>query len=888
MNASRKRLGDFQIVREIGRGGMGVVYEAVQVSLGRRVALKVLPPRAAPDQQYVERFQREAQAVARLDHPNIVPIYARGTARSTHYYAMKLVEGRPLSDVVAGTRARRAASGTADRGPEVSRRDFRKAARLIAQVAHALEYAHSRGVVHRDIKPSNLILIPEGQVMITDFGLARLLGAPTMTISGQLLGTPVYMSPEQIRVRQQRIDHRTDIYSLGVTLYELLTLETPFRGPTPQAVLHQILDREPAPPRRLDPRIPKALQTICLKAMEKDPGRRYQSAALLAQDLSRFLKGLPITGRPVGPVGRLRRRAARHPRLTAVMAAGAVTLLVASYFAMQGYRLRGQVPTETKVELQMSYMGLLAQARTALDTDAYLVAKEKLLQAAKIRWSPALHVCCWQLLRRFWDTPDQTFTGNTGQLECLAVSDDGDRLAAGSVAGIAKVWEVRTGRELCTLGSSEAGIAWSVAFSPGAETLAVGHENGMGLWDLGSGTSSLKLEGAEAGAPIRALDFSPDGGLLVAAGGHPGKVTLWNPATGQTLWSRSADSTDVSSVAFSPDGRTIASGAGQNVPEIKLWDAGGGQERLTLEGHTSGIYSLAFSPDGRLLASGSEVGDSTIRLWDVASGEERLVLSGHTDRVNCLDFSPNGAVLASSADDRRVLLWEIPSGLLLRTLYSSGDVTGLSFAPDGAALFVASRSGAIETWVSPADTAVRVLQGQEALAAAGFQDSDFSGASDKSVAQVGGPRLAALIKDEVRYPVLSPDGTLLAARLSGQGAQNVHIFNTVRIWDASTGRERGTLGSHRSWVTDIAFSPDGALLATSSHDHTARLWDVSTAQELVTLDLADAEPLAVAFSPDGRTLACRSSDLDTHLFDLRAHDAEIAKWLAAAGVDADL
>jgi len=301
VESERRRLGDFEIVREIGRGGMGVVYEAIQLSLNRPVALKVLPPGTTPEQRDIERFQREAQAAAALDHPNIVPIYAQGEEEGTYYYAMKLVQGRSLNQVIQATRRTQDAELAAGRSTALSQKHSRTAAQLIMEAAEALEYAHSQGVIHRDIKPHNLILTPEGHLVITDFGIARFLSAPSITISGEMMGTPAYMSPEQVRAEQQAIDQRTDIYSLGITLYEMLALYIPFWGETREALLRQILMKDPAPLRRLNPRIPRDLETICAKAIEKDPERRYQSAKLLAHDLQCFLEGLPITARPIGP-----------------------------------------------------------------------------------------------------------------------------------------------------------------------------------------------------------------------------------------------------------------------------------------------------------------------------------------------------------------------------------------------------------------------------------------------------------------------------------------------------------------------------------------------------------------------------------------------------------
>ncbi|HEV2946038.1 MAG TPA: serine/threonine-protein kinase, partial [Gemmataceae bacterium] len=318
----QRRLGDFEIVRELGRGGMGIVYEARQVSLNRQVALKVLSGVLGLTAKAVQRFQREAEAAAKLHHTNIVPVYATGEEDGTHFYAMELIDGPSLDHVI---RQLRPASlpGEASRSPELEATGpyvgesgststlgasslssdghyFDTVARMIAEVADALEYAHQQGVIHRDIKPSNLLLSPNARLSINDFGLARMLEQPGMTMTGEFVGTPAYMSPEQITAGRTLLDHRTDIYSLGATLYELLTLHPPFTGERRDQVLTQILHKEPKAPRKMNPKVPVDLETICLKAMEKDPDGRYQTAGKLAEDLRHFVNRFAIKARRAG------------------------------------------------------------------------------------------------------------------------------------------------------------------------------------------------------------------------------------------------------------------------------------------------------------------------------------------------------------------------------------------------------------------------------------------------------------------------------------------------------------------------------------------------------------------------------------------------------------
>ena len=355
-------LGDFELIAELGHGGMGAVFRARQISLDREVALKVLPGYARRGRMAIHRFLTEARAAARLHHTNIVPVYAQGETGGVFYYAMELVPRGSLAAAIR-TRSRiispsdltlapstdtpgtnrpvslHESSGTI--APEVAplprpagvvtglRRgpnDYRHIARLAAEVAEGLQHAHDVGVVHRDIKPHNLLIGADDRLHITDFGLARLSDGEGLTITGEVMGTPSYLSPEQIDSRYGPIDHRTDIYSLGATLYELLTLQTPFAGETREQVLNQIKTQDPKAPRRLDSRIPKDLQTICLKALEKEPDRRYSTAGAMAEDLRRFADGRPILSRPVGPLVRAAKWSRRHKAATTAI--GALFLVV--------------------------------------------------------------------------------------------------------------------------------------------------------------------------------------------------------------------------------------------------------------------------------------------------------------------------------------------------------------------------------------------------------------------------------------------------------------------------------------------------------------------------------------------------------------------------------
>lgn len=388
-------LGDFQILNEIGRGGMGVVYEAIQLSLGRRVALKVLPFAAALDAKQLQRFKNEATAAAQLHHTNIVPVYAVGCERGVHFYAMQLIEGRSLSALIRemrgdsqnepsvsslATTAAYHASATvaasyvtsATQHSGRSRESFRTAARIAAQVADALEYAHEAGIVHRDIKPANLLLDAKGAVWVTDFGLAQVVADVGVTQTGDLVGTLRYMSPEQASGRRIPVDHRADVYSLGATLYEMLSLTPIFSGSDRPTLLLQILNDDPRPLRQIDRAIPVELETIVLKATAKSPQDRYATAGEMAADLRRYLDEIPILARRPTLVDRTRKWMRRHPSFVGA----AVLLLVCGVLGLMvttALVAREQAATKARAEEAESRFEL---ARRAADEMIQLAEEE--------------------------------------------------------------------------------------------------------------------------------------------------------------------------------------------------------------------------------------------------------------------------------------------------------------------------------------------------------------------------------------------------------------------------------------------------------------------------------------------------------------------------------
>jgi WD40 repeat protein/serine/threonine protein kinase len=918
-------LGDFRILREVGRGGMGVVYEAEQISLGRRVALKVLPFASAMDAKQLQRFKNEAQAAAHLQHQHIVPVYYVGCERGVHFYAMPFIEGQTLAKVIADLRLQiadleknaggrhepLAGQATQDHPParcdpqsqicnlqfemaatvptaglstERSTRSaafFRTVANLGVEAAEALEHAHQMGVIHRDIKPGNLMVDAGGHLWVTDFGLARLATDASLTMTGDLLGTLRYMSPEQALAKRVVIDHRTDVYSLGVTLYELLVLEPAYNGRSREEVLRQIAFEEPRPPRRLNRSIPAELETIVLKAIAKNPEERYATAQELADDLKRFLEDKPIKAKRPS----LRQRAAKWARRhrTVVRAAMVVLALAVAGLAV-GATLIWQKNQELSQSLERERQSLECERQNAYYHRIALAERE--WSANNLSRAEQLLDACpadlrgweWYYLKRLryktfpplrhegavlcaTISPDGQWIASSGHdgfvriwnaksgkellqipahkdhARGIAFSADGQRLASVGWDGAVKVWDAQTGRKLITL-AGHTGRVWGVAFSPDGQRLASAgrgksaEEGEVKIWELATGRELLTLTGSFP--VVYCVSFSPDGRRL-AFGSRDKTVNVWDAQIGKELLTFRGHTQPVFGVAFSPDGRRLASAAGglsvQPNQDVKVWDAESGEEILSLGGHVGGVAGVTFSPDGRRLASGGA--DQTVKLWDLTTGQECLTLRGHLDSIRTVAFSHDGHRLVSASDDRTVRVWDATPlaagrGQELLTLHGhSGAVFSVAFSPDGQRLASAGVDQTLKLWDAETGKNLATLHGHR-----------------------GGIRTVAF----------SPDGRLLATAGSGQNP-------TVGVWEVATAKEIAAFDLHTEGVRSVAFSPDSRHLASAGYDFVVRIWDVTTGKQIRVLQDHNWPILGVAFSPDGRHVASASADSTVRLWD---------------------
>jgi WD40 repeat protein/serine/threonine protein kinase len=1037
-----REIGDYRIVREIGRGGMGVVYEAEQISLGRRVALKVLPRQVSSDRMIRERFRREARAAARLHHTNIVPVYEVGQDGDVRFYAMQLIQGQGLEAVINELRQLRDRSASASRikapsvphaswlgqarpkqsldrpsrdreiefsavlqsifagrfDPRAERNDpveqhsqskwegavindrtteagtgversiagskgalprteideqlssatklpksdrsspprffssstttsssspilpggtqlssaesghrsyFRSLAHIGRQIAGGLAYAHARGIVHRDIKPSNLLLDTEGVVWITDFGLAK-GDDEGLTQTGDVLGTIRYMAPERFRGEG---DARADIYALGLTLYELLTLRSGFQSSDRLELIEQIKTEEPPALRSLDGRIPRDLETIVLKAIEKDPRVRYQTAEALGEDLGRFLADEPISARQVSSRERYWRWARRNPAIAtlgAVLTAVLVLATVCSLVAMQRFRIQAQAQS-TLASAREAALAEEAAARSKADqANTSLRTKEEELRRTIYATRSNLALAAWDaadvgrvrslldLLRPAPSEPDirgwewrylwqlvhedrLALRAQDDGFTDVAFSPDRKTLAALEGKGRIHLWNPHGGQPARTIGppthARTADLARGVsalAFCPDGRRLAgPGPDAALMLYDVDSGLPTLTFEGSPGA--VLGLAFSPDGRTLIASiSAHSMKV--WDARDGHLIHGVfGGHGGPVAAVAFSPDGRTVASASYDRT--VKLWKPENQSQPLAiLKGHTDEVRAVAFSPDGRRIASAGL--DRSLRLWDARSGTELSVIRGHAGSVTSLAFSPDGSKLVTGSSDETVRVWNVASGQELRSFKGHADeVRAVEFSLDGSEVASASADMTVRIWDPASPSRPHTLESPSVLTYGGSVDCLafspdgrrlVSGHDDHAlrVWELPTGRALQLIKGHtniINCVAFSPDGRIIAS-----GSRD----RTVKLWDAETGAPRITFKGHSDEVGALIFTPDGQSILSGSYDHTIQAWDPASGAVRYVLEDPSAVVRDLALGPDGRTLASAHRDSTCILWNL--------------------
>jgi WD40 repeat protein/serine/threonine protein kinase len=897
--AAMGTLGDFRLIREVGRGGMGVVYEAEQVSLGRRVALKVLPFAATMDPRHLQRFQNEARAAASLHHEHIVPVYGVGQERGVHYYAMQFIDGQTLAQLMARGRggapadtvdrthapSEPAAAPPAPAAPTTVARaadtaigprppaDYRAVAGWVAQAAEALEHAHQRGVVHRDVKPSNLMLDGTGKVWVADFGLARVGADGGLTGTGDVIGTLRYMSPEQATAKHGLVDHRTDVYGLGATLYELLAGRPAFEGDNPADLLPRVVLDEPAPPRSSDRGIPADLETITLKALAKEPAERYATAQELADDLRRWLEDRPIRAKAPSFPQRLRKWALRH---AAVVRAAVVVLVLTAFGSAAAASLIWQQQQETQGALDDRTKALDAQTKALAEKDAALKREQEALSLARIilanreQWvadydqvQKQLDLCPTELRQWEWHylaracrrsrQPAPLTLQHTGHVESLAYSADGQRLAAGNDKGTVKVWDVLRGKELFTLqGHAKVDC---VALSRDGQRLAAGMDDGtLKVWATQTQHELHVLRAHRAN--VWCVAFSPDGERL-ASGSEDGTARVWDLQTGRES-SSTQGPLPIYAVTFGPDGKRFATGGRDR--RVKVWDASNGKELLSLQGHTNNVYDVSFSPDGKWLVSAGW--DGTAKVWDAGTGDALMTLFGHQGPVSHVAFLPDARLVGFSNRPGLMKEWGLKGGRVprsreLRSCSVAGGIVASAISPEGRwlAVGIGPRVQIWDTMNTP-DSLILAAGTTVILGLAFSPDGNQVAAASAD----GTVRLCDATSGQLVRTFVHEGGSVMGVAFSADGRllASASADRTAKVWDVVSGREIYSLG-HAEGVYGVTFSPDGSLVASTSGGGAVRLWSTATGQLVHTLEGQGDFVCGAAFSPDSRRLASVTS-----------------------------
>jgi WD40 repeat protein/serine/threonine protein kinase len=883
-------IGPYILLQQIGEGSFGVVFLAEQAQpVRRKVALKVLKP-GMDTPQVVARFEAERQALAIMDHPNIAKVLDGGAAPSGRpYFVMELVRGVPITTFC-------------DR----NRLTPRQRLELFATVCQAVQHAHQKGIIHRDLKPFNVLVTVHDVapvVKVIDFGVAKALGRELtdktlVTCAAQMIGTPLYMSPEQAGQSGLDIDTRSDIYSLGVLLYELLTGSTPLNRerfkqasydeirrilreaepPTPSARLSESRDslaaiaaQRQTEPAKLAKLVRGELDWIVMKALEKDRDRRYDTASALAADVQRYLNQEPVQACPPSALYRFRKFARRN-RHAAVMAAFAFALLVLAVAALIVSFAQVQLALEHKSgalerELQTTYLQSIALAGRELGAGNVGHAEE-LLDGCPER----LRSWEWHFLKRqrYGNPPPLKHPDTVVR---VAFSPDGRQIASVCMDGTPEVRDARTGRVLHTLERHpvlvRGALARGLAYSPDSRYLALaGHDGVVRVWEATSGQLLHTFKGHKG--PSWQVMFSPDSRTL-ASGGADRSVRLWDVTSGQALQAFSEHPVAVKGVAFRPDGRSLLAACDDGT--VKVWDRGTGQETFSFRGQLLPYpYSAWFSPDARRLAWSCL--DGVIKVWDTTTGQLELDQQSNTHQCRAVAFSPDGRRIALAGFDGTLRLLDGATGREMLTIFAHPSlVADVAFSPDGHQLASASYDHTVRIWDAtpltsdPQASYCVTLAAHEQLVSGVAFSTDGRWLASSS--WDGTAKLWELLGKSERG---TPGAIILRYTLRGHGSNVIGVAfssdnqtlasagwdNTVKLWDLNapqgdTPAQRRTIDCGTRRVTSIGFSPDGRLLALGQHNGIT-IYEPATGREAHPFKETPAPVPGLAFSPDGRRL----------------------------------
>jgi WD40 repeat protein len=878
----------YTILAELGRGGMGAVYKARQTALERLVALKMILAGDFADAEAAARFRVEATTIARLKHPNIVQIHAVGEHDGRAFIELEYVAGGSLAQWLDGI------PWPVDR-----------AARFISALASAMGDVHRLGIVHRDLKPANILLADDRTPKIADFGLAKLHGRDgSLTHTEAILGSPSYMAPEQAEGKAREATPPADVYALGAILYELLTGRPPFCAATALETLQQVRSLEPVSPRRLLPQLPRDLETICLKCLDKLPERRYSNGGELAAELNRFLGHQPIVARATGLPTRLARFCRRHRSVAIASAVAAVAVLASLVLLLalalvqsaaarrlgaalnESRRLSASLIREQGIALceqgdvDRGLLWLvrgLAAARATGDAEL-----ERIVRADIAGWSRRIHHLQARLehagpVRTIATSPDAKFalTGSddgtarlwnvaTGEpigselphprpVLAVALSRDGHVLLTLAEDGVARIWKAGSNPP-SALTLPHPGTVVAAALSPDGRTCITGGADGTArLWD----TKTANPLGAVMThkGPVKVVVFDAPG-QRVLTGSSDGSSRLWDARTGEPLGPPLVQSEAIRSAAFSLKGDSVITGSDDFTAVI--WNARTGRAVAPPLRHEARVEALAFSPDGKLVITGSR--DWRTRLWDAHTGALREPVIHHQAPVVAVAFSADSRTALSGSKDGTAIVLDATTGKTIGPpIVHAGEVLAVALSPDAGTAFLAGLARTANVWhLEFNQTQLSTVSHDDWIAAEAFSpdgrlvvtcNENHAQLWEAATGRVVGPPLHhdAL----VRCAAFTPSGDLLVT-----GGED----RTTRVWNVSTQSPVGRPLMNEGIIYSAAISPDGRLLLTGTHDGVLSLWELSSGRRLATRAHHLERVLAVAFSPDAARFASSGTD----------------------------
>jgi WD40 repeat protein/tRNA A-37 threonylcarbamoyl transferase component Bud32 len=849
VDLSGSTLGQYDLIEVLGKGGSATVYRAHQTSIERMVAVKVVRGEVTADDQFKARFLREAKVIARLEHDRIVPIYDFGEERGNFYLVMRLLTAS-LSRLIRRTPM-----------------SVEQTNRMVQQVCQALHYAHEQNIVHRDLKPSNILLDRDNNAFLTDFGLARMVGGTSITSDNILLGTPVYMAPEMWQ--DAEVSPQTDLYALGIMIYEMLSGKPPFEAPTPAAVMYKHLQTMPPPLVGVVPGISEAAQLVLDKLLAKKPEDRYATAAEVADDFRKATLSVTREARGVtanfdettpadalpqpGEVAPAERRAIVveniagkqpkiPPRPARTFDEQFDETIVLPSTPMEIIR------RQTNRLLIASIVGL-----TVILVVVILVLKNNPFQSAPVLTADTT-ISADVLQNDIAAAGQRIFSAGQNALPALAWSPDNQRMAAADDAGDIFLWQVGSGQSPVQSWHADDGGVTALAWSPDGSMLASGGADRLvRIWKVSDGTLIQSLQG-HVGA-VEALAWSPDGSQL-ASGGADGRLYRWLASNNwETLGPYYT--AFIMALAWSPDSTRIAT-SGQD-HGVRIWNLDDGTN-VVIGNHRAVVRAMNWSPDGQTIAAVSD--DGEVRLWQ-ANGTGTIMLARHLVTTvsaatpaaagegvgpSAVKFSPDGTRLAA-ADGTEIHIWDAQSTLLVSILSSDQMLRSLSWDSTGRYIAASTSVGTIQIWTAASGTLAQLGQGTTLTA--------HQGQVNGLAWNPAGSQIATIGKDFV-----------------------------VNIWNAATGEAVAHLtGGHTAELSAVAWSREGARLASGDCSGAITVWNVTQGQSQAFSTGSTTCVTGLAFSPDGKLLTAASTSGALYAWNVNTGDAVIARGVQASAIN---